>query len=202
MNLAKEPPSTTAGPAAHREPECAPERVSDAWANILRHPYEHLVRRWNWKAAVTSAMLRGAIFFCANLGAGRNAAVAALLTEFAYRALLSGAIGSVTQGLRSCQPYWAATLSAAVVLPAFSHLVEFTVHSLRGTPRMLASVSVSIGFSVVTVLFNLYAMRHGVLIADREHTSLVKDLVAMPKIVAGFISAGPQWLWRLLRGRG
>lgn len=188
---------TTNGSAGRGEPQ----RVGAVWADIAKHPYDYMVRRWNWKSAVTSVILRGAIFFSTNLSAGRNAAVSALLTEFGYRALLSGVIGSVTQALRSSQPYWAATLSASVVLPAFSHVVEFTVHSLRGTPRMMTSVSVSIGFSVLTVLFNLYAMRHGVLIADREHTSLLKDLVAMPRIIAGFVAAGPLAVWRLLRRR-
>ena len=183
------------GPAGH----ATSVRVSDAWAEIARHPYQHLVLGWNWKSAVTSAILRGAIFFSTNLSAGRSAAVGALLTEFGYRALLSGVIGSVTQTLRTCQPYWAAALTASVVLPAFSHVVEFTVHSLRGTPRLMTSVSVSIGFSVLTVLFNLYAMRHGVLIADREHKSLLKDFAAMPRIILGFIAVVPLWLWRLWR---
>lgn len=188
---------TTAGPAGPEEPQ----RVSDAWMNIVRHPYEYLVRRWNWKSAVLSAMLRGAIFFSTNLGAGRDAAVRAMLTEFAYRGLLSGVIGSFTEALRSCQPYWAAALTASVMLPAFSHVIEFTVHSLRGTPRMITSVSVSIGFSIVTVLFNLYAMRHGVLVVDGEHKTLLEDLVAMPRIIAGFVAAAPLGLWRLLRRR-
>jgi len=175
--------------------------VTDAWAEIARHPYVYLVLRWNWKSAVTSAVLRGAIFFSTNLGAGRHAAVQALLTEFGYRALLSGVIGSITQALRTCQPYWAAAITASVVLPAFSHVVEFTVHWLRGTPRMFMSVSVSIGFSVVTVLFNLYAMRHGVLVVDGEHTSLLKDLMSMPRIIAGFVTAAPLGLWRIWRRR-
>jgi hypothetical protein len=176
-------------------------RVAEAWAEIAKHPFYYLVRRWNWKSAVTSAILRGTIFFCTNLSAGRSAAVSAMLTEFGYRALLSGVIGSVTQALRSSKPYWAAALSASVILPAFAHVVEFSVHSLRGTPRLLTSVSVSIGFTVVAVLFDLYAMRRGVLVVDGEHTPLLKDLAAMPKTIAGFVAVVPLALWRVMRGR-
>jgi hypothetical protein len=172
-------------------------RLGAAWAAIARNPYEYLIRRWNWKSAVISAILRGAIFFSTNLSAGRDAAIGAMLTEFGYRALLSGALGSVTQALRMCRPYWAATLTALVVLPAFSHTVEFIVHSLRGTPRIITSVSVSIGFSMATVLFNLYAMRRGVLIVNGErHRTLLEDLAMMPRIIAGFVAAGPLALWR------
>ena len=38
-------------------------RVVDVLRYIVRHPIEVLVRRWNWKAAVLSALLRAPIFF-------------------------------------------------------------------------------------------------------------------------------------------
>jgi hypothetical protein len=37
---------------------------------LMRHPVEHLIRRWNWKSALLSSLLRAAIFFCTNLVAG------------------------------------------------------------------------------------------------------------------------------------
>lgn len=33
--------------------------MGDAWAEIVRHPYEYLVRRWNWKSA--SVQSRGGV---------------------------------------------------------------------------------------------------------------------------------------------
>lgn len=169
------------------------------WADIVRHPYEYLVRRWNWKSALTSAILRGAIFFVANLTAGRKAAVGAMLTEFGYRFFLSGGVGSVTQALRKCEPVWAAALSASVVIPAVSHMVEFTVHYLRGTPRIGASVSASIAFTILSALFNLYVMRRGVLVVGAERKSLLEDLAALPGLLVGFAAAGPLVLWRMIR---
>ena len=158
------------------------------WADIARHPYDYLVRRWNWKAGAISAVIRGCIYFATNLGAGRDAALAAMLTEFGYRTLLSGAIGSVTQALRECEPAWAAGLTALAVLPLIGHLVEFTVHFLRGTPRLGISVAVSISFTIISTLFNLYAMRRGVLVvADRART-LLEDLAAMPLLILGFVT--------------
>jgi hypothetical protein len=174
-------------------------RLDAVWADIARHPYEYLVRRWNWKAGVLSGMLRGAIFFATNLPAGRDAAVGATLTEFCYRILLSGGIGSVTEALRKCEPAWAAALTASVALPVFGHLMEFMVHFLRGTPRIRTSIAVSIAFSIFSALFNLYVMRHGVLVVGGERRALIEDLAALPWLLAKFLAAGPLALWRKLR---
>jgi len=173
-------------------------RLEAVWADIARHPYEHLVRRWNWKSAVTSVILRAIIFFSTNLSAGLDAAYGAVITEFGYRVLLSGGIGALTQALRKCEPAWAAALSISVVLPIISHLVEFTVHFVRRTPRLGRSVGVSIAFTILSALFNLYAMRHGVLVVGRESKTLLEDLAALPRVIVGFLAAGPAALWRIL----
>lgn len=166
----------------------APPQLSAVWAGIARHPYEYLVRRWNWKAGAVSAAIRGSIYFAANLGAGRYAALTAMLTEFGYRTLLSGAVGSVTQALRESEPAWAAGLTALAVLPLLGHLVEFAVHSLQGTPRLGISVMASVGFTVVSTLFNLYAMRRGVLVVGARARTLLEDLAAMPRLIVDFVT--------------
>lgn len=142
----------------------SPVTLHELRVDLTRHPFEYLVRRWNWKAGVISGILRGGIFFTANLPAGREAAFGALFAEFCYRILFSGAIGSLTEAMRKCEPAWAAALVASVALPVFGHVVEFTVHFLRGTPRLGTSIATSIGFSALSTLFNLYAMRRGVLV--------------------------------------
>ncbi len=167
--------------------EASPQ-LSAVWADVARHPYEYLVRRWNWKAGALSAAIRGGIYFATNLGAGREAALAAMLTEFGYRTLLSGAVGSVTQALRECEPAWAAAVTALAVLPLFGHLVEVAVHSLQGTPRLGISVVASMSFTVVSTLFNLYAMRRGVLLVGARARTLVEDLAAMPRLIVDFVT--------------
>jgi hypothetical protein len=176
-------------------------RLAAVWSDIANRPYEYLVRRWNWKSAVTSAILRGGIFFSTNLAAGRGAALGAMLTEAAYRMLLSGGIGSITQALRKCDPAWAAALTASVVLPLFSHIVELTVHILRGTARIRASIGASVAFTILSTLFNLYVMREGVLVTGDEGKPLAQDMARIPVLIVKFVAAGPLALWRMVRRR-
>jgi hypothetical protein len=174
--------------------------VVEVFASLIGHPWRHLVLRWNWKSGVTSAIIRGSIFFTANLAAGLGAATGAMLTEFAYRTFLSGAYGAVTQALRKARPPWAAALSAAVVLPVCSHSVEFTVHWLRGTPKLAVSVIASVSFSVLSTLFNSYVMRRGVLVVgDGDRKTLLDDFAMMPRMIGGFVALVPVAVWRLAR---
>jgi hypothetical protein len=175
------------------------ERVTTVWADLVRRPGRYFIAGWNWKSAVTSTVIRGSIYFFANVSAGLGSATSAAVTEFCYRTLLSGASGSVTQALRSAEPEWAAALSATVTLPLCSHTVEFTIHLLRGTPRLKHSFIASLCFTAISTLFNAYAMRRGVLVTGSGSTSLAQDFAAMPRIVAGFLVAIPKALWRTVQ---
>ena len=168
---------------------------------IIHDPFLYVIARWNWKSAVTSAIVRGIIFFSTNLTAGFRAAAGAMLAEFGYRTLLSGSIGSLTQAFRKCEPAWAAALIATALMPVLTHSVEFTVHWLRGTPKLAVSVVTSICFTGVSTLFNLYAMRKGVLVVGGG-SSLADDFKRMPRVIAGFLAVVPLFIWRALRGTG
>lgn len=175
--------------------------VTDVLADVWAHPGEHLLRRWNWKSAVTSALIRGVLFFSTNFRSGWRAAAGAMIAEFIYRTAISGFYGSITQSFRHAEPAWAAALFVMVVLPVTSHAIEFTVHYLRGTPQLLPSIIVSVIFTAVATMFNYYAMRRGVLVVDEGRGSMLDDFKAMPRVLGGFLIAGPAALWRLARAR-
>jgi len=44
------------------------------------------------------------------------------------------------------------------VLPLIGHFVEFSVHLLRGTPRLGISVAVSVGLTFISPLLNLVTL--------------------------------------------
>lgn len=172
--------------------------VLGALRELIAHPRQLLAERWNWKAAVFSATLRATLFLPANLTAGWKAATAAMLAEFIYRAATAGFYGAITQAFRKAEPAWAAGLVLSVLLPIASQSIELMVHLLRGTPKIITSLTASICFTVVSTLFNLYAMRHGALIMGAEGGSVIADLRRMPRLIYGFVAAGVAAVWRLV----
>jgi len=166
---------------------------------LARHPYQHVVRRWNWKSAVLSAIVRSVLFFAANLSAGAEAARAAFLTELVFRCCTAGFYGAVTQAFRDAQPPLAGTLAAMLILPASAHLLEFVVHWLRGTVRLADSIALSIAFTALSTVFNLFVMRRGALVVGADSQSLWCDLRRMPLLTAAFVVVMFRGPWQLAR---
>jgi hypothetical protein len=139
---------------------------------------------WNWKAALFSSLYRGALFFFANLGAGVHSALGAMTAEFAYRGVTAGFYGGVTQAVSQSHPRKAAAATALIVV--FSHTIEFSIHWLRGTPNLRTSIAASACFTILSTLFNLHAMRRGVMVTGSGSSSFLEDLRALPRTLASF----------------
>ena len=175
----------------------APHRVIDVFSYLVRHPVEMLVWRWNWKAAVLSGLFRSPNYFFTHIKLGWRAAVSAALLEFVFRVIVSGASGSLVQAFHKATPIWLATLCVMIMLPAFSHTIEFTLHTLNGDANKGIAIIISVSFSVVSAIFNLFAMRRNALLVKDEHAqSFGRDMLRMPAIVAEFIFYPLVWLWR------
>lgn len=173
-------------------------------AGVLRdlrdRPYEYLIRRWHWKASLFSSLIRGSIFFAANASAGFAAASGAAQAEFLYRLIASGFYGSLTQAFRRAHPAWLANLTAVILLPILQHSVELTIHWLRGTPNLNASMGSSILFTIFSTLFNLYSMRRGSLVVGQGAQPIWRDIRNFPHLLWGFLSSGPREIWRAAQG--
>jgi hypothetical protein len=165
------------------------EPVGRVLIDLVRHPIARVVRRWNWKSALLSSLSRATIFFTANLSAGLDAAYAAMLTELVFRAATSGFYGGLTQSFRHATPHWLAALTVMVLLPIVTHTTEFLVHWIRGTERLAASLTLSALFTVISTLFNLFAMRRGVLIVGEGRSSLLADLRQIPRLIVLFLAS-------------
>jgi len=165
------------------------ESVGQVMLALIRHPVRRLLWRWNWKSAVLSSGFRSILFFLTNLSAGLGAAVAAMLTELGFRGTTAGFYGALTQAFRHAQPHWLAAITVMVLLPVVTHTIEFGVHWLRGTERLKESILVSCLFTVVSTLFNLFAMRRGTFIVGEGRASLLHDLRVLPRLIVAFIAA-------------
>jgi len=183
-------------PSNETTPSAAPPSVAGVWLALLRAPAQHLLRRWNWKAALLSACTRGLLFFTATRKAGFDAALSAMLIEAAFYAVVAGFYGALLEAFRKAQPVRAATLTMMVLLPSLNHTLEFTLHSLSGTARLATAVTASVFFSLGSACFNLFAMRRGVLIVGAERQTIWADLRRMPGVVWEFLAYTPLALWR------
>jgi len=174
----------------------APHRVVDVFRYLVRHPIEMLVWRWNWKAALFSGVLRSMIYLFTHLKEGWRAALGAMSVEFFFRLIVSGASGSLVQSFHNAAPVWLATLCVIIMLPAFSHMIEFTLHTWNGDVNKGKAIMISITFSIISAIFNLFAMRRdALLVKDDRAQSLGQDLIKLPKIVGEFMFFPFIWLW-------
>lgn len=170
--------------------------VPQALAGLIRHPIQNLLRKWNWKSALLSSVLRASVFFLTNLSAGLPAAVAAMNTELVFRGITSGFYGTITESLRKAEPAWSAAVAAMILLPLANHSMELLVHWLRGTHNLVSSILASVALTAVSTLFNLFAMRRGALIVGDERRSLLDDLRRLPLLLVEFLLILPRRAWR------
>lgn len=166
-----------------------PSTIAGVLRWMLRHPWDALVRQWNYKSAVLSASMRASLFFGTNSAAGLDAALAAMTTEFCFRICTAGFYGAVTQAFRRVEPAHAGTMAAMIVLPILAHSLELAVHWWRGTPALGLSIAVSIAFTALSTSFNLFAMRRGAFVVGVGRRSLVSDLLSLPRLAALFVRA-------------
>jgi len=175
-------------------------KVSQVIKYIFSHPVEMIIRRWNWKAATLSGIMRGSIYFFTHISVGWRAAFSAMSVEFLFRIFNSGASSSIAQSFRSAQPKWLASLLVMIMFPAYAHIVEYTLHTLNGDKNVNKSIVFSIIFSALSAIFNLFAMRRGaMLVKDAEQQPFWRDLKKMPIIFAEFFSYPFIWIYRKLR---
>lgn len=179
----------------HRTPT-----VREVWTAIARHPVRTLVLRWNWKAALFAALIRGSIYFFTSLKGGWRTGLAAMAVEASWRLPISGFTGAITQNFRNARPKWAATMIAALAMPFGLHCIEFAVHWSHRPPKLWLSFAVSVSVTIIGALFNLYAMRKGAYVVGDEGRSFGSDLRRTPVILGGFLAAGPLALYRFVTG--
>jgi hypothetical protein len=161
--------------------------VRKVFLRLLHRPSYFLLRRWNWKSAVLSCLVRGAIFFSINIFSGFRAATYAMLLEISFISITAGFYGALLQAFRKAKPDWAASLTVMVLLPAIHHWLEFFIHSFGGTKKLSASILASVSFSAFSACFNLFTMRRGILIVGRHKQSFLQDLKQLPRVIFAFL---------------
>ncbi len=151
-------------------------------------------RWWNWKSAVISVAMRGPIFFFASLSLGLRAAAVSLLLDASFRTMLAGFMGALTQAVRYIRPTWIPALIVVVAMPVVNHTIEYFVH--RREVSVGLALAISIGFSMISGAFELFAMRRGTLVVTEHSQSLLHDIMRFPRLVGDFFRTGFRALFR------
>lgn len=179
------------------------QSIKTVFLHLLRHPIDTLVLRWNWKAAVLSAMLRAPIFFFTYLFKkdGLKLAIGAAVAQSIFRFIFGGVNGAIIQSFSKVEPPWHAILTVPLVLATLSHLIEFGVQTLydnqTGVDGKNKALAISILVSAISAVFNLFAMRRGaLLVKDESQQSIWRDLRRMPWLAFEFLSFPLVWTWR------
>ena len=173
-------------------------RLADISSYLVHHPMRSMVFRWNWKAAVLSALLRAPIFLFAYLFQKQGIADAVSVTILLaiFRVLFGGVNGAIIQAYRNVRPAWHAVLTVPVVLAAFSHLIEFAVltgyDAFTGTHGKTKAIVVSVVVSIISAIFNLFAMRRGALIVrDESMITVSKPAASNARNACGVAAVRP-----------
>lgn len=187
--------------------------VADVFRNLLGHPAQ-IITRWNWKSASLGAVVRASFYFTVYQASRESwiVTLTAVLVELGFRFVTTGIAGAVVQSFRRATPVWLANVIVSISLPAFSHTIEFITHyaqerylydifaaSENSVARQRA-FAISVLFSVISALFNLFAMKHGVLLvgAGEETQSLVSDIKRLPRMVGEFTAFLPVFISKYL----
>ena len=177
-----------------------PSKVIGVTTQLFKHPFDTLVVRWNWKAAVLSVVLRAPIFFFTYLFKkdGLKLAIGATLVQSLFRFIFGGVNGAIIQSYSRVEPAWHAVLTVPIILAALSHVIEFGVQTMydnqTGVYGKGNAIAASVVVSAVSAVFNLFAMRRGaLLVKDETQQSIWRDLTQMPWIALEFISFPLVW---------
>ena len=180
--------------------------VGDVLRNLLTHPAQ-IITRWNWKSASLGAVVRASFYFTVYQASRESwiVTLTAVLVELSFRFITTGMSGAVVQSFRRATPVWLANVIVSISLPLFSHTVEFVTHwaqeryffdvfaATENSATRLRAFAISVLFSVLSALFNLFAMKHGVLLvgAGNETLSLWEDVKRMPRMIGEFAAFLP-----------
>ena len=186
--------------------------LGEVLRSLIGHPVQ-IVTRWNWKSALLGSVLRASFYYGVYQFSREDWKVilAAVSVEFGFRFFTSGISGAIVQSFRRATPAWLALLVVTISLPIFSHTVEFITHYAQ--ERYFSNVfppsqnnariyafTLSVLFSALSAMFNLFAMRHGVLLvgAGKETKSLWSDLKTIPFLVIEFLTYLPILILRFI----
>lgn len=180
--------------------------ISEALSNLLRNPSQ-IIRNWNYKGAILSGVLRAPIFFITYVVGKESLRIAlgAAIVQFVFRFFYAGISGALVQNFRRVEPPWKALTAILLIIPFFSHSLEFIFQSvfahLTATHQHTDEAIVrSICVTIISALFTLFVMRRGIMIVgEAESKPLKTDISRLPVLIFEFCAFIPNEIASMIR---
>jgi len=148
-----------------------------------------LLAGWNWKCALLSAAARSTVFLVATARNGLRGSLSVVLVETGYVVLTAGIYAGMQQQALGFRSRLRGDLAVVLGVPGLAQVLDWTCHRLVGAPIAGKTTMAVCGFTLVSALFHLHAMRRGAFLTGRQGRSLLNDFQWMPRLILGFVLA-------------
>ncbi len=180
--------------------------IREALLNLIKDPSQ-IIRTWNYKGAILSGVFRAPIFFITYIIGKESIRIAlgAALVQFFFRFFYAGVTGALVQNFRHVEPAWKAFVAILLIIPFFSHTLEFIFQSifayLTATHQFTDEAIVrSICLTIVSALFTLFIMRRGfMIVGEADSKPLNKDIKKLPILIFEFCAFIPNEIASMIR---
>jgi hypothetical protein len=142
---------------------------------------------WNWKCAVLSATARSLVYLGATAHSGSHGRLAAVAVELGYVTITAGVYAGLQQRALNLRSRALGNLIVTVGVPGLAQTLDWWTHHITGAAAPArATFAVSI-FTLVSALFHLHVMRHGVFLTGSAGRTLANDFRGMPRLILSLV---------------
>jgi hypothetical protein len=165
-------------------------RDNRAWLFAFTH--------WNWKAALITALFRGAACVAALQHVHPQARQHFSAVEMAYVLLTAGIFSAWQQQALGIKPRYIAWLTVVVIVPFTSLGVDAIAHLLLDHVDAHALGISALIFTLVSAMFHWHLMENGAMLVGEQSHSFASDMRRLPRLALSFVSAPVRWLRKSL----
>jgi len=153
---------------------------------------------WNWKAAVITAIFRGAACMAALRHVHPHARQHFSLVEMAYVLLTAGIFSAWQQQALGIHPRYLAWLVAVVAMPFTSLSADVLIHGLLDHVNAHALGVSALVFTLTSAMFHWHVMQNGAMLVGEQSRSLLSDIKQLPGLMLSFVATPVSRLRELL----
>jgi len=152
---------------------------------------------WNWKAALLTALFRGAACMAALRNVQPHARHHFSTVEMVYVLLTAGIFSAWQQQALTIKPRYFAWFAVVIIVPLTSLGADALAHSLLDNVNSHALGIGALIFTLVSAAFHWHIMQNGAMLVGDQAQPLLSDIKQIPSLLVSFVVALVRRLRRL-----